>query len=68
QWLERNRSCPYCRKNISRRPGRRGASTIGRRPRPGPPPPPGPSSSSTSWASYGSYGPDASWGAPDRAR
>ncbi|KAG9031433.1 hypothetical protein FS837_000868, partial [Tulasnella sp. UAMH 9824] len=55
QWLERNRSCPYCRKNISRRPGRRGTSTIsGRRPR-GPPPPPGPSSSSAPWGSSGSW-------------
>lgn len=55
QWLERNRSCPYCRKNISRRPARRGTSSTGgrHRPRPGPPPPPGPSSSGASWGSSG---------------
>ncbi|KAG8951387.1 hypothetical protein FRC04_006158 [Tulasnella sp. 424] len=69
QWLERNRTCPYCRKNIARRSGRRGTGSIGgrhHRPRPGPPPPPpppGPSSSGASWRSS-----DVPWGAPDPAR
>ncbi|KAG8989631.1 hypothetical protein FRB90_002153 [Tulasnella sp. 427] len=68
QWLDRNRSCPYCRKNIPRRNNRRGTGSIsGRhrhRPGPPPPPPPGPWSSGSSWRSSGSSGgPDASWGA-----